>query len=193
MEIEYEIDFDLPESRDILTGKITSLDIDSGMAYCLSEQLVESLHQRAKDLNVPHTSDEAMDIWYMESDTMIKFMLTLSVELCIHTINLAMMKFKLPFNTSHMTEFSKLKQSHWQLMSAFQSLRETMPDEFMDSKHKANQYSDVCVSKIHSFKSNPWKGKHKNVTHWVELDNGMAVGWNEGSRGNTFPIIKIKT
>lgn len=36
-----------------------------------------------------------------------------------------------------------------------------------------------------------WPGKHRNVPSWVEIEGGLAIGFNENpSRGWAFPVIK---
>jgi hypothetical protein len=35
----------------------------------------------------------------------------------------------------------------------------------------------------------PWPGKHRNVLNWIVLEDGRAIGWNEGPQGWSFPVI----
>lgn len=38
--------------------------------------------------------------------------------------------------------------------------------------------------------SRRWPGKHKNVTTWIAIEGGKAIGWNENpSSGWSFPVI----
>jgi len=36
-----------------------------------------------------------------------------------------------------------------------------------------------------------WPGRHKYVSSWCVLDNGIAVGWNESPSGWSFPVRKF--
>ena len=36
-----------------------------------------------------------------------------------------------------------------------------------------------------------WPGTHRNVDVWWELENGKGVGWNEGRKGWSFPVITL--
>jgi hypothetical protein len=39
----------------------------------------------------------------------------------------------------------------------------------------------------------PWPGKHKNVTNWIAIEGGKAIGWNENpSKGWSFPVISYQ-
>ncbi|WP_415912518.1 hypothetical protein [Neptuniibacter sp. QD37_11] len=41
---------------------------------------------------------------------------------------------------------------------------------------------------------NPWKTAYRNVMHWVILEDGSAVGWNESPRnGWSFPRTGAQT
>lgn len=77
------------------------------------------------------------------------------------------------------------------------TLKECLPYEFMgceyDENCRARKFANVKVIQEYDARDNRWKGNHKNVTYWYELENGYAVGWNESpSRGWSFPVIKIK-
>lgn len=82
------------------------------------------------------------------------------------------------------------------------TLLDCMPYEFEQSFDDTPAYKnkDVEVVAEHCMHdddgSRPWKrwpGIHKNVTYWVELANGKAVGWNENpSKGWSFPVVKMK-
>ena len=84
-------------------------------------------------------------------------------------------------------------------------LRDVLPKEFFP-KHMfrctgyfgirttpASRLLDVDVKAEHSRTSQndsfkQWPDTHKNVSVWWELENGKAVGWNEGRRGWSFPV-----
>jgi hypothetical protein len=87
-------------------------------------------------------------------------------------------------------------------------LRDVLPREFF-LKHivhstaifsvqprPAARLLDVEVKSEHSLPSQnksfkEWPGTHKNVAVWWELENGKAVGWNEGRHGWAFPVIAL--
>ena len=80
------------------------------------------------------------------------------------------------------------------------TLKDMMPREFMGfTDIKAYEFRDVAVVCERAlaleddgiaFKS--WPGTHKNVTYWVELENGYAVGFNENvCVGWSFPVVKL--
>ena len=80
------------------------------------------------------------------------------------------------------------------------TLKEVMPKDFLINKYsktKAYQMKDAFVILEHClfFEQDSyisWPGKHKNVSFWVELDNGHAVGWNENPvKGWSFPVHKL--
>ena len=76
------------------------------------------------------------------------------------------------------------------------TLKDVMPWEFSQSYHKSEgfKYVDVVVTEQHFGSSGKWPGTHKNVTYWVELENGYAVGWNRNkSKGWSFPVYKMKS
>jgi hypothetical protein len=70
------------------------------------------------------------------------------------------------------------------------TLKDQMPFEFMRDEYKdasARKYADIKVLSVHE---NRWPGRHRNVFHWVTLENGKRVGWNENpARGWSFPVI----
>lgn len=66
---------DIPKPRDILTGECTTLpNKNAAVCYEVLNQVVEALDRRAKDLNVPRTSDEANQIWVAEVEMFTIFM-----------------------------------------------------------------------------------------------------------------------
>ena len=80
------------------------------------------------------------------------------------------------------------------------TLKDVMPSEFLAGGYdntKAFKMKDEIVLVEHGDmfdqveKELSWPGSHKNVHYWVELTNGMAVGWNENpARGWSFPVVK---
>ena len=81
------------------------------------------------------------------------------------------------------------------------TLLDVMPSEFLKSEHKETKaftFKDLTVIAEHcrfwdQDKYIKWPGSQKNVHHWVELENGYAVGWNENpAKGWSFPVIKVK-
>ncbi len=80
------------------------------------------------------------------------------------------------------------------------TLADHLPEEFLDGSYtftEAYKYRDVRVLKIYSLSDEAtwrtWPGPHKNVSFWVVLDNGKAVGWNENpGRGWSFPVFGYK-
>jgi hypothetical protein len=67
---------DLPEPRDILTGECITLPNKSpAVCYEVINLVLEELEQRAKDLAVPRTSDEANQIWVREVEFFTMFMM----------------------------------------------------------------------------------------------------------------------
>lgn len=80
-----------------------------------------------------------------------------------------------------------------------QTLKDWLPDDFLIeySDTRAASLLDVEVIWEHTIADDGkyvrWPGRHKNVLSWVELKNGLAVGWNENpARGWTFPVMKLK-
>jgi hypothetical protein len=90
------------------------------------------------------------------------------------------------------------------------TLREVLPPEFKAEFMYTNPRNynpenvlspaakllDVKVVKehspIHSGEYKAWPGKQKNVCCWWELENGMAVAWNENvASGWSFPVVKL--
>jgi len=71
-----------------------------------------------------------------------------------------------------------------------------MPHEFVGGSYNdvpAYKYRDELVAAEHLL-TKRWPGPHKNVSFWVELANGRAVGWNENPAiGWSFPVVKLKT
>lgn len=80
------------------------------------------------------------------------------------------------------------------------TLADVLPACFVNGDYDrtmAFQFKDMFITKEHSQfydqdEYTPWPGNHKHVYLWVELENGLAVGWNENpEKGWSFPIIKI--
>lgn len=78
-------------------------------------------------------------------------------------------------------------------------LRDWLPTEALGGEYANDRhikYLDLEVIKEFTiiqagFKS--WPGVHNNVLHWVILENGQCVGWNESaSYGWSFPILSKK-
>lgn len=73
------------------------------------------------------------------------------------------------------------------------TLKDVLAVEFMGIEYendRARKYADMQVVREHQF---GWPGKHKNVVYWCELENGLAVGWNENpARGWSFPVHWMK-
>jgi hypothetical protein len=71
-------------------------------------------------------------------------------------------------------------------------LRNVLPTEFFQGEFNnspANSHLERIVIKEHIHGG--WKGKHKNVYCWWELDNGILVGWNENpSKGWSFVTMR---
>jgi hypothetical protein len=66
---------DLPEPRSILTGDCIKIENQSvPVCYEIINLVEEELVQRAKDLAVPRTSDEANQIWVAEVEMFTMFM-----------------------------------------------------------------------------------------------------------------------
>ena len=66
---------DLPEPRDILTGECIKIENKApAVCYEIINLVLEELEQRAKDLAVPRTSDEANQIWVGEVEMFTMFM-----------------------------------------------------------------------------------------------------------------------
>jgi hypothetical protein len=76
------------------------------------------------------------------------------------------------------------------------TLKEWLPFEFTQSfmSSRAAKHLDAKVLKEHKAGDadwTSWPGREKNVLHWVELEGGRAVGWNENPAiGWSFPLIK---
>jgi len=67
---------DLPEPRDILMGECIKIENNApAVCYEIINLVVEELEQRAKDLAVPRTSDEANQIWIREVEFFTMFMM----------------------------------------------------------------------------------------------------------------------
>lgn len=67
---------DLPEPRDILTGECIKIENKApAVCYEIINLVLEELEQRAKDLAVPRTSDEANQIWVREVEFFTMFMM----------------------------------------------------------------------------------------------------------------------
>jgi hypothetical protein len=80
------------------------------------------------------------------------------------------------------------------------TLAQWLPDGCSGYEDQLNKLLSKKVIKefsVSSFRELPWAswrefGTHKNVLHWVLLETGHAVGWNEnGSRGWSFPVKKL--
>lgn len=84
---------------------------------------------------------------------------------------------------------------------AMKTLKEVIGHELLSGSYddtRAFKYLDIEVMSIHSLQDEVgwmrWPGPHKNVTFWVELQNGMAVGFNENpSHGLSFPTVRLKS
>jgi len=77
-------------------------------------------------------------------------------------------------------------------------LKDYMPREFLSCEHenpRAFSFHNVRVIIEHHISNKdwtPWTGPHKNVSLWVELENGFAVGFNENPASWSFPVRKLK-
>ena len=55
-----------------------------------------------------------------------------------------------------------------------------------------DNYSDVGIKARHG-SMDGWPNPAIEVTYWVELENGMAVGYQELKNGHcTFPVVKME-
>lgn len=82
------------------------------------------------------------------------------------------------------------------LIAVFHELKDGSWDDMPVAKHfnveVVKQYKDR-PSNMLTGEVRAWPGKQKNVSVWVELANGKAVGFNENpSTGWTFPVINLK-
>ncbi len=75
---------------------------------------------------------------------------------------------------------------HMVYSTAYFGMRPTPAARLLDvdvkAEHRRPDQND-------SFKK--WPGTHKNVHVWWELENGKAVGWNEGLHGWGFPVLTL--
>lgn len=85
-------------------------------------------------------------------------------------------------------------------MNLSRTLSEVLPKCFLSGTYDktiAFNLRDMKVVQEHSLfyeqdEYSPWPGKHKNVYFWVELENGLAVGWNENpENGWSFPVLNL--
>jgi len=70
-------------------------------------------------------------------------------------------------------------------------LKDVLPHDHqvMDSE-RVSRYLDVIVLKAYNGTLVAFPSDHRNVFVWWELENGMAVGWNENmSLGWSFPVV----
>ena len=75
------------------------------------------------------------------------------------------------------------------------TLRDWIPmDGDVHPKSRLYKLLDQPIVESYGWRDNVgWPGRERNVTAWVKLANGLAVGHNENpSRGWSFPIIRIK-
>jgi hypothetical protein len=72
------------------------------------------------------------------------------------------------------------------------TLKDVMPMAFMGGEyHDSYAYTMRDVEVVAEYRLASWPGTHKNVSFWVALANGLAVGLNENpARGWSFPVIK---
>ena len=189
---------EFPDGRDVLTGKVTTFSVEgydfipASMAYAIISGLMWELTDRGDRLNIPNTSDECIEIWRTEADTLLKFVQTnFDFEMTIMAVNMVMTGHKLSLIANKsMPVFKSLVEKHGHMIGTGKTLREAMPSAFSEyADLSAHKFIDTIVAVEHSFASKPWPGKHKNVMNWVELVNGKAVGWNEGRTGWSFPVI----
>lgn len=70
-------------------------------------------------------------------------------------------------------------------------LRDEMPREALDYEgDRFQRYLDLeVVQEFFGETRKPWPGVQRNVNCWWLLENGMAVGWNEGPKGWFFPVL----
>jgi hypothetical protein len=80
------------------------------------------------------------------------------------------------------------------------TLAQWLPDQYSGYDERLNKLFNKKIIKefsVSGIDNIPWAswqefGTHKNVFHWVLLESGHAVGWNEsGSIGWSFPIKKL--
>lgn len=73
------------------------------------------------------------------------------------------------------------------------TLRLVLPNEASSSEYKNDPFYKHLDVEVVKYRSCNWIGKHKNVFNWWELENGIAVGWNESPViGWSFPIKRVK-
>jgi hypothetical protein len=65
-----------------------------------------------------------------------------------------------------------------------------LPNEALQDWDCVRSYWENEVTVEHKDK---WPGPQKYVSYWIEIGNGLAIGWNENpSRGWSFPVIRMK-
>lgn len=76
------------------------------------------------------------------------------------------------------------------------TLKDVMPHEFMSLSYeheRSRRHADIAVTREYYSHTRRWPGTHKNVHFWVELENGVAVGWNENPAiGWSFPMVRLR-
>jgi hypothetical protein len=75
------------------------------------------------------------------------------------------------------------------------TVKDEMPGEWIASEYgrtPAWKHRDVVVVRKYLSHHKRWPGSHRNVRVWLVLDNGKAIGWNEGAQGWTFPVIRYE-
>lgn len=75
-------------------------------------------------------------------------------------------------------------------------LKQVLPYESLQGEYEGQPFMkhiNEVVAEKHDVRTKPWVGKHKHVMIWWELENGVAIGWNENpSRGWSFPVARMK-
>lgn len=75
-------------------------------------------------------------------------------------------------------------------------VREWLPGDFSEGEFAGARVCDLLDRKVlkkhYTWRDgHGWPGRHRNVVSWVEIEGGLAVGFNENpSVGWGFPVIK---
>ena len=73
------------------------------------------------------------------------------------------------------------------------TVKDVMPSQWTASEYRetpAWKLRDVLVLHRYDSRDKRWPGTHRNVSYWIVLKNGKAIGWNEGPQGWSFPVIR---
>lgn len=112
---------DLPDARDILSGKLKKLPkkVEVSLAYALTTTLCYELKSRADDvkrLKASENSEERIE-WLKQADFFLEFIMeNFQPEICIMGARAAIAIHKLPFNTQKMKHFDVFTDKYRKLI-----------------------------------------------------------------------------